>query len=65
VADALVCHPDVGSVWLKDAMTVGDQVTGEAWAGRILGHDVYEPMTFPKSCVRRWERTAGDVVGAG
>jgi hypothetical protein len=60
MADVLVSHPDVGSVWLKDATIVGDQVTGEAWADRILDQDIYEQMTFPESCIRRWEYVTDD-----
>lgn len=57
--EALICHPDVGSLWLYDAYIDGDYVVGQAYAETCLGHDIYETMHFPKTCIRKWrlERT--------
>ena len=54
MADALVAHPSVGSVWLQRAKVVGSNVVGEVEDGNGYTEPRYATMNFPRTCVRRW-----------
>ena len=61
MADVLVNHPDVGSVWLANCEIIEGFVIGEAWDDSEVGSgmlpDDYrgQPCTmgFPVSCIRK------------
>ena len=51
MTDILVIHPHVGSVWLLDAWEHDGQLSGKIVADHMFGHDIYEVLTFPASCI--------------
>ena len=63
MAAALVCHPSVGSVWLRNAVVQDGYVVGEVLDTSTVGSSYlpddyrgeYVLMNFPVSCVRKWE----------
>lgn len=54
VTDALISHPQFGSLWLENVKIQGDHVVGEVEDDRIDGHRIMATMNFPRNCVRRW-----------
>lgn len=59
--NALVSHPTIGSLWLRDAEVLTN-AGGEKWVKGWIYTGDHPPypekdiMSFPLSCVRKWEQ---------
>lgn len=61
--DSLICHPLIGSVWMRDCTIDGDTIVGSVFDDGKCGSS-YMPedyrgefvtMNFPVSCIRKQE----------